>query len=131
MKTSDFEAKFVKALTLHLSSGPHHFDVVSPVASASVMASPDVLIRDFDTGRELQVEIVGGTTSNSVPFATVSKLKRLSGSPAAGSRVLLISSAVVPSSFREMLRDDNIEIAQVRDIQEGLATVDAALARLD
>jgi len=128
MKTSDFEASFVRALQSHFINSEQQVDVLSPGSGAGMSGAPDVVIKDHASGRTLLVELVGGTSSNSVPYATISKLRRLESSPLE-SRVLLISSAVIPLSVVEMLRESNIEVRHVQGVEEGLRVVDAALAR--
>lgn len=130
MKTSDFEVSFIKALKNHVETRHAGLRVSIPSPGALRTATPDVVVENIQTGQLLLLEVKGGSPSNTVPFASLSKLKALSNIRPL-TKIVLVSSAEVPRSMKEILNHANIGVTQAPTVEDAIRGLDSELERLE
>jgi hypothetical protein len=137
MQTSSFESRFIEALKRRVETSHSGLKISVPSAGAQTVKrgfsfTPDALVENERTGDVLVVEVKGGTSSNTVPYAFISKLKSWRhGVDKKPVGILLVSSARVPPAMLSMLRAEEVFVAEADSVEEAISAIDSKLTDLE
>lgn len=139
MRTSSFETAFVQALKRHIETS--HSDLQLTIPSAGTYAddanayfTPDAVVKNRRTGEVLIIEIKGGRSSNTVPFAFFSRIKAAKHQHQLANRpvnMVLVSNIEIPKSMKALLEEEDIDLAHAETVQGAITALEGTLARLD
>lgn len=137
-ETNEFESRFYSALRKHIDK--NHRSLRCFIAPAEMFSGkgkglnspiPDLIVQNPATGKLMAIEVKGSRFGQTLPYATVPRLKALKEALGADVSVVLVSGAEVTQNVRSWLQNDHIDVAQASDVSQAIAKIEPNLAALE
>jgi uncharacterized protein YceH (UPF0502 family) len=94
--------------------------------------SPDVIIENPATRQTIVIEFKGGSSMESVPYATVPQMRSLrTAFGFRNSKIMLISASEVPNFVKNALEKDHIEVIEADSIEKAVEKLEEAISELE
>jgi hypothetical protein len=135
-ETNEFESHFYSALRKHINK--NHQGLRCFIAPAEMfnfkgrhIPAPDLIVQNQATGKLMAIEVKGSRFGQTLPYATVPRLKALKEALGADASVVLVSGAEVTQDVRSWLQNDHIDVAQASDVFQAIAKIESNLEALE